>query len=140
MYVNFDINSLVLELRASSALMKLLHGWLTADKPYYEIDEIPYCYVEENALPVSNIISRRHIVSFTIVLWKDGIDREFKTVLSMLDNTILPDTEWCLPIKKIGDVVVTNVSKWFATQKVRFTDKGNLAMRQDYYFDVVIVE
>lgn len=137
MYVNFNINDLVLLLRSNAWLMSLLVGWLTAEKPYYET-ETPSCYIEVSSLQMDNI-SQRHIVTFTMVLWQTWNDKEFKEIVTEIDNALLPQIDWCLPIKKVGDVDIVNISKWYSSQKFRYSEKWNLNLKQDYYFDVTTV-
>lgn len=137
MYVNFDLNSLVLLLRADSNLMSLVTS-LTADRPYYE-EKTPYAYLESTSLPVT-WITQRHVVSLKVVLWETWTDKEFKQIVTAFDNAVLPTIDWCVPIKKVWDVEVVDVSKWPSTQKYRYTEsKWSLNILQDYYFDVATV-
>jgi len=136
-YVNFDLNSLVVLLRADETLMSLITS-LTADRPYYE-KETPYAYLESTAIaPVWILL--RNVVTLVVVLWEDGTDKEFKQIVTAFDNAVMPPIDWCLPIKKIWDAQVIDVSKWPSTQKYRYSEsKGSLNVRQDYYFDVATI-
>lgn len=137
MYVNLDLNSLVVLLRSDATLMSLITS-LTADRPYYE-KETPYAYLESTSLAPMWIVMR-NIVTLIVVLWEDGTDKEFKEIVSAFDNAVMPQVDWCLPIKKIWDVQVVDVSKWPSTQKYRYSEsKWSLNVRQDYYFDVATV-
>lgn len=137
MYVNLDLNSLVVLLRSDATLMSLITS-LTADRPYYE-KETPYAYLESTSLAPMWIVMR-NIVTLVVVLWEDGTDKEFKEIVSAFDNAVMPQVDWCLPIKKIWDVQVVDVSKWPSTQKYRYSEsKWSLNVRQDYYFDVATV-
>lgn len=137
MYVNLDLNSLVVLLRSDATLMSLITS-LTADRPYYE-KETPYAYLESTSLAPMWIVMR-NIVTLIVVLWEDGTDKEFKEIVSAFDNAVMPQIDWCLPIKKIWDVQVVDVSKWPSTQKYRYSEsKWSLNVRQDYYFDVTTV-
>lgn len=138
MYVNLNINDLVLLLRDSTELTSLLSGWITAEKPYYE-QEPPYAYIEEVVLPASNIFVR-HVISVFVVMWNEWTDKEFKEIINAFDNALLAPIDWCLPIKEVGDVILTDVSKWRSTQKFRYTEKWNLVLMQDYYFDTSTVK
>lgn len=135
--MNLDLNSLVLLLRSDATLMSLITS-LTADRPYYE-KETPYAYLESTSLAPIWIVMR-NIVTLVVVLWEDGTDKEFKQIVSAFDNAVMPQVDWCLPIKKIWDVQVVDVSKWPSTQKYRYSEsKWSLNVRQDYYFDVATV-
>lgn len=136
-YVNFDLNSLVVLLRADETLMSLITS-LTADRPYYE-KETPYAYLESQSIAPVGIILR-NVVSLRVVLWEDWTDKDFKDIVTAFDNAVLPPIDWCLPIKKVGDVQIIDVSKWPSTQKYRYSEsKWSLNLTQDYYFDVATV-
>lgn len=135
--MNLDLNSLVVLLRSDATLMSLLTS-LTADRPYYE-KETPYAYLEATSLAPIWIV-HRNIVTLIVVLWEDWTDKEFKQIVSAFDNAVMAQIDWCLPIKKIWDVQVVDVSKWPSTQKYRYSEsKWSLNLRQDYYFDVTTV-
>ena len=48
--------------------------------------------------------------------------------------------DWCLPIIQVWEVRILGVSKWQSHQKFRYSEKWNLNLNQDYYFDVVTVK
>jgi hypothetical protein len=140
MYVNLDLNSLVLLLRDRAELVNLLPGWLTAEKPYYE-QQTPYAYLESISLPANpNSVNARHIITLTVVMGSDGTDREFKEIITVFDNLVMSTVDWCLPIKQVWEVRILGVSKWQSHQKFRYSEKWNLNLSQDYYFDVVTVK
>lgn len=138
MYVNLDTNTLVLILRGSPELMNLLPGWLTSEKPYYE-QQPPYAYIESAMLPPNDIFAR-YVITLTVVLGVDGTDKEFRAAISAMDNAVLAPVDWCLPIKEVGDCLIVGVSKGRSSVRFRHTEKWDLTLSQDYYFDTTTVK
>jgi len=141
MYTNLDLNSLVLLLRGmieNTELFDILKWGITAEKPYYE-QTPPYAYIESISLPQNNIFMR-YVISVYIILWADWTDKEFRNIITLFDNLLLPPIDWCLNIKEVWDVKILDITKWYADVKTRYSSKWNLILRQDYYFDTSIVK
>ncbi|HPC34031.1 MAG TPA: hypothetical protein PLP73_00035 [Candidatus Absconditabacterales bacterium] len=122
----------------NTELFDILKGGITAEKPYYE-QTPPYAYIESISLPQNNIFMR-YVISVYIILGADGTDKEFRNIITLFDNLLLPPIDGCLNIKEVGDVKILDITKGYADVKTRYSSKGNLILRQDYYFDTSIVK
>lgn len=133
-----DINSLVLLLRNDTVLMDKIN-WLFAWKPFNEL-VAPYVYIESRSEAIVNQISQRDIISFSVVLGSTWTNREFIEIIKIIDNILLAPVWDCCPLSKIWETFVSNVNKWYQQTQKQYTDKWNLYLIQDYYFDTIIVD
>jgi len=145
MYAILSWTNVVKALRWIPTLMDML-PWniknekrLRNDKEIDSGDRNPYMFISKVDMPSYfwSRFSKQALVTMTICWTRQNIESDFTLIFEELENSMMWDIEWCLPIQSRDGVEVSWIERWYWGKPTR-DEKWNLVLARDYVFTYII--
>ena len=137
MIVTLTWNDIVTVLRSIPAIVTALPWWIKYEKQLRETWLFPYLFIEKIEMPTRHAFNKQAFVTFWIEWDSKTKSKDIELVFNTIDNAIMSDVDWCLPIQSRWDVVVSDIYPSYIQKPFRDT-KQNITILKDYVFTYVI--
>ena len=138
MHIILNGNDIVETLKTIPALVELLPWWIKNEKELRESPLRPYMFIKKQEMPssASNSFNREAFITISIVWTKDTVEDELSVIFEILEDSILWDIDWCIPITSRGSKEVSGIRQGYASEPTR-DEKQNLILYRDYVFTYI---
>ncbi len=139
MLTSLIIDSITDQLSAVPAISVLFPWGITNEAPLKDEGTesiFPWLYVTKTEYWGKDNITKRAHISMSIVWSPEMVWWDIEDMFLIIDNELLPDVDWCLPIHQWGNASVTDIKNWSMTKAMR-DDKESIVMRKNYDFTYI---
>lgn len=118
------------------AIASLFPWWIHWKEP---LDDsiFPYMYVYKRELTPKEDYSKDAHVVVSIVSDYNTVLPELEDMFNVIDNSILNNIDWCVPIKEWGTTIVNSIEQWALAVALKDA-KENLILRKPYIFTYLL--
>jgi len=136
MITNLKIYDVSEALSNIPAIADMFPWGITNEKPLKRLNQVavkPWMYVTKFEFWWDNNFTKRAHIEVSILWWPDMVADELEDMFIVIDNELLPDTDWCFQIKKLWNATITDIIQWSMSKAMRDA-KENIIMRKTYDF------